>query len=200
MPRPGGARRAPSPDNRSAPNVEPVDLAHAGSAETATRPRARSAESFGTKLLGAAAPSAPSNRRARGSASCPSETRRPAATTGPRQWTAGPTFIDSGDDAPTFAPQRPPRVFSDGRRLSHCCVGPGSAAPRRSGTAIPPPSSRIRAAFSGQAGAGSTALARRTRPLPQQIRSRRSTAHVAGKIRSTPPRPARNFPDGEGPR
>src|SRR5882762_9955399 len=96
------------------------------------------------------------------------------------QWTAA-DFIDSGDDAPTFAPQRR-LAFQRWAAVSHVCVGSCSAAPAV-GTVIPR-FSRMRAALPASR-RRKYSLARRTRPFRSRPISAIKGA-CSGKIRSTP--------------
>src|SRR6267378_1078900 len=96
------------------------------------------------------------------------------------QWTAA-DFIDSGDDAPTFAPQRR-LAFQRWAAVSHFCVGSCSAAPPV-GTASPR-FSRMRAALPASL-RRKYSLARRTRPFRSNPISAINGA-CSGKIRSTP--------------
>src|SRR3989449_5555031 len=96
------------------------------------------------------------------------------------QWTAA-DFIDSGDDAPTFAPQRR-LAFQRWAAVSHVCVGSCSAVPPV-GTVIPR-FSRILAALPASR-RRKYSLARRTRPFRNNPISAINGA-CSGKIRSTP--------------
>src|SRR5882762_9317122 len=97
-----------------------------------------------------------------------------------RQWTAA-DFIDSGDDAPTFAPQRR-LAFQRWAAVFHCGVGSCSPAPAV-GTVIPR-FSRILAAFPASR-RRKYSLARRTRPFRSNPISAIKGA-CSGKMRSTP--------------
>src|SRR6266545_1240173 len=96
------------------------------------------------------------------------------------QWTAA-DFIDSGDDTPTFAPQRR-LAFQRRAAVPHVCVGSCSAVPAV-GTVIPR-FSRMRAALPASR-RRKYSLARRTRPFRSNPISAISGA-CSGKIRSTP--------------
>src|SRR3989441_4280283 len=95
------------------------------------------------------------------------------------QWTAA-DFIDSGDDAPPFAPQRR-LAFQRWAAVSHVCVG--SCSPPPVGTVMPR-FSRIRAAFPASR-RRKYSFARRTRPFRINPISAIDGA-CSGKIRSTP--------------
>src|SRR5437016_12528636 len=172
--------RALHGENRRAPDVEPVDLAHAGCADRAGQ---RALTDFHYELfalrrgehLGVVEPAdrlrAQRKHDGRGD-----------------HWTsqgAAADFIDTGDDAAPFTPQRR-LAFQRRAAVSHACGCSGSGV---SGTVISwlPPAprfSRIRAAFPAKR-RRKYSLARRTRPFRINPISAIDGA-CSGKIRSTP--------------
>src|SRR3989449_6759402 len=162
-------------ENGGAPDIVAIDLAHAGRAD---RDGERPFANLGGELLAL-------QRRQHLRVVEPADRLRAhrkhdgRGDHGACQWTAA-DFIDSGDDAPPFAPQRR-LAFQRWAAVSHVCVG--SCSPPPVGTVIPR-FSRIRAVFRASR-RRKYSFARRTRPFRINPISA-IDGECSGKIRSTP--------------